>query len=111
MDGKEVGMYRVEVPCGACGRTGKILTGEGNPVECPYCRGDGKRKVKVPHPSHDMTEWRTEARAPAGTLRWYGVRECKACGEEEMDHPAGHFLGCLGYPCKGGGEASDFRPS
>lgn len=44
------------------------------------------------HQSHNMTEWRTEIRAPAGTPRFYSVRDCKACGGEESKHLAGHFI-------------------
>lgn len=93
--------YRVEVPCSCCKQTGKILTGEGNPVDCPYCEGSGKRTEKQPHPSHQMTEFRTEILAPAGTPRFYGVRNCKICELEEWSHPAGHFLHKLDYKCKG----------
>lgn len=46
-----------------------------------------------------MTGWTTEIRAPAGTPRFYGVRKCKLCGEEEMKHPAGHFMEGLEQPC------------
>lgn len=56
----------------------------------------------APHESHKMDEWYTDIRAPAGTPRFYGVRECKACGAEEIQHPAGHFLDDdLKYPCAG----------
>jgi hypothetical protein len=30
-------------------------------------------------------------RAPAGTPRFYGVRQCKDCGAEEIAHAAGQF--------------------
>jgi hypothetical protein len=29
------------------------------------------------------------------------VRECTTCGEEELEHPAGHFLDRLLRKCKG----------
>lgn len=48
--------------------------------------------AKEIHPSHNMTEWRTEIRTPAETSRFYGVRSCKACGGEELKHSAGHFV-------------------
>lgn len=52
------------------------------------------------HTSHKMTEWRAEIRAPAGTARFYGVRNCAKCGGEEMKHPAGHFIDKWLYdPC------------
>ena len=44
------------------------------------------------HISHKLTKWRTEIRSPAGTPRFYGVRNCSACGGEESSHPAGHFV-------------------
>lgn len=44
------------------------------------------------HNTHIMTEWHTEIRSPAGTPRFYGVRECKKCKAEESKHPAGHFI-------------------
>lgn len=49
-------------------------------------------KDKSPHPSHDMGKYHTEIRAPAGTERFYGVRKCKVCSAEQLDHPAGHFM-------------------
>lgn len=90
--------------CKCCkGGTRPFKTGEGNIIPCPYCKDTGKREVKVPHPSHKMSKWRTEILAPAGTPRFYGVRNCKVCGEEEWSHPAGHFLHKLGYSCVGKG--------
>jgi hypothetical protein len=47
-----------------------------------------------------MTKWETDIRAPAGTPRFYGVRRCRRCGEEEAKHPAGHFLGNLERKCR-----------
>ena len=44
------------------------------------------------HSSHQMSEWHTEIRSPAGTPRFYGVRECTKCGGEESKHPVGHFF-------------------
>lgn len=46
---------------------------------------------KEVHSSHNMTEWRTEIRTPCNTSRFYGVRNCKECGGEQLSHPAGHF--------------------
>ena len=47
-----------------------------------------KRKV---HTSHRMGKSFTDVRAPAGTPRFYGVRKCKGCGAEEIEHAAGQF--------------------
>jgi hypothetical protein len=88
--------------CGCCkGGTRVLLTGEGNPFTCPYCKGIGKREVKMPHPSHKMTKWESEILAPCGEPRFYSVRHCEVCKEEEWEHTAGHFLHRLGYPCRG----------
>lgn len=52
--------------------------------------------------SHKLTKWHTDIRAPAGTPRFYGVRHCKYCELEEIEHAAGHiidpglFKKCLG---------------
>jgi hypothetical protein len=98
---KKMNEYTEIQECGCCkGGTKILLNGEGNPFTCPYCKGTGKREVKVPHPSHKMTEWRTEILVPCGTPRFYGVRNCDVCGDEEWSHPAGHFLHRLGFPCK-----------
>ena len=67
---------------------------------CPYCNDTGKKEIDVPDPTHKMSEWRTEVRCPCDTPRFYGVRECELCGEEEMKHPAGHFFNKLLRPCK-----------
>ena len=56
-------------------------------------------KNKKPHSSHKMSKWYCDVRAPAGTPRFYSVRECKKCGEEEIKHPAGHFVNELIKPC------------
>lgn len=57
-------------------------------------------KTFTPHPSHVMGEERSEIRAPAGTPRFYGVRECVNCEAEEIEHPAGHFWDEeLEHPC------------
>lgn len=42
--------------------------------------------------SHVMNEWHTEIRAPAGTPRFYSVRQCKRCDGEQARHPAGKFI-------------------
>ena len=68
-------------------------------------RGLAAKVKHLPHPSHEMTPWRTEPRAPTGgEPRFYGVRECRRCEAEELDHPAGHFDGdgALKRACKGG---------
>jgi len=52
------------------------------------------------HPSHRMGRPFTDVRAPAGTARFYGVRQCKACGAEEIEHAAGQFTDdALVKPC------------
>ena len=43
------------------------------------------------HVSHRMGKFFTDVRAPAGTSRFYGVRQCKGCGAEEIGHAAGQF--------------------
>ena len=44
------------------------------------------------HPSHNMTEWYTEVKAPAGTPRFYRVRHCEDCEGEQYYHAAGRFI-------------------
>lgn len=44
------------------------------------------------HSSHDMTDWYSEIRSPAGTPRFYSCRECKNCEGEQYHHPAGKFI-------------------
>jgi hypothetical protein len=44
------------------------------------------------HESHEMTDWRTEIMAPAGTSRFYKYRECKNCGGAQYYHAAGKFI-------------------
>jgi hypothetical protein len=94
--------YRTEVACTACKKEpGFIRTYEGNPVRCPYCchHRPGWMLITAAHPSHLMTEERSEVRCPGSEPRFYGVRECRVCGLEELSHPAGHFLNGLEYPC------------
>ena len=43
------------------------------------------------HKSHRMGKRHTDVRAPAGTPRFYAVRQCKGCGAEEIEHAAGQF--------------------
>lgn len=43
------------------------------------------------HPSHRMGKSYSDVRAPAGTPRFYSVRQCKGCGAEEIEHAAGQF--------------------
>jgi hypothetical protein len=55
-------------------------------------------------PSHEMTEWRTEIMAPAGTARYYSYRQCKKCEYEQYYSNSGRFLDpelthrCLALP-------------
>ncbi len=88
------------IQCNCCKGKGTIKTNEGNPVSCPYCRGTKKRAIEVPHSSHRMQrKWRSEILAPAGTPRFYSVRNCIACKEEEWQSAAGHFLNGLIKKC------------
>ena len=43
------------------------------------------------HASHRMGKSYADVRAPAGTPRFYSVRQCKGCGAEAIEHPAGQF--------------------
>ena len=55
------------------------------------------------HASHCMGKVFTDVRAPAGTPRFYGVRQCKGCGGEEIEHAAGQFTDDdLVKPCQAG---------
>lgn len=97
---------KIKVPCvctkqvdGRKPTPGKIRCPEGQILNCAYCKGSGEREETVPHPSHVMSEWRTEIRCPSSTPRFYGVRVCRGCGSEEMRHAAGHFLDDLVRPC------------
>ena len=91
----------IKVKCKACKETGKMKTYEGREIDCVYCKGTTFRDKVVPHPSHKMSEWRTEIRCPGSEPRFYGVRDCENCGEEELEHAAGHFLEGLLAECKG----------
>ena len=52
------------------------------------------------HMSHRMGRAFTDVRAPAGTPRFYSVRECQECGAEEIAHAAGQFTDdALVKPC------------
>jgi len=44
------------------------------------------------HQSHDMTEWRSEIMAPAGTERFYSYRQCKNCEYEQYYSASGEFI-------------------
>ena len=93
---------KVLVECTCCeGGKKPFKTAEGKVVKCPYCQDTGQRTKTVPHPSHDMGEWRSEIRCPGDEPRFYGVRSCKKCGEEELEHSAGHFLDGLLVECNG----------
>ena len=55
------------------------------------------------HTSHRMGKSFSDVRAPAGTPRFYGVRQCKGCGGEEIAHAAGQFTDDdLVKPCQEG---------
>lgn len=43
------------------------------------------------HKTHRMGKAYSDVRAPAGTPRFYSVRQCKDCGGEEIMHAAGQF--------------------
>jgi hypothetical protein len=80
-----------------------LLGGEGQILKCPYCNGTGKMKKTVPHPSHKMPrKWRSTIIAPCGEPRFYAVRACRLCGEQEFESNSGHFLDGLLSICRGG---------
>lgn len=55
------------------------------------------------HESHRMGKPFTDVRAPAGTPRFYGVRQCRDCEGEEIEHAAGQFTDDdLVKPCRAG---------
>ena len=99
--------YTITEPCNCCKGSGKIMTGEGHPIDCPYCKGTGQRTQQAVHPSHRMTESETRILAPSGTPRFYSVRHCEVCGKEEWEHAAGHFLHGLDSPCVGASDLGD----
>lgn len=43
------------------------------------------------HKSHRMGKSFSDVRAPAGTPRFYSVRQCRGCKSEEIAHAAGQF--------------------
>jgi hypothetical protein len=43
------------------------------------------------HKSHRMSKSYVDVRSPAGTPRFYSVRQCKGCKGEEILHAAGQF--------------------
>lgn len=43
------------------------------------------------HTSHRMGKSFTDVKAPAGTPRFYSVRQCRGCKGEEIVHAAGQF--------------------
>lgn len=62
-----------------------------------------------PHPTHPMGEWFSDVRCPGSTERFYDVRACTACGEEELRGNA-HILGegnALTRPCSGTAEGCE----
>ena len=44
------------------------------------------------HRTHKMGKWHSEVLAPAGTPRFYEVRDCIKCGAGEAHHAAGNFV-------------------
>lgn len=94
---------KIKVKCTSCNGGKRKFCYPESRVEynCPYCNGTGLKTEKVPHESHKMTRWRTDIRSPLGTPRFYRVRRCKVCHEEETRHPAGHFIEELEKPCSG----------
>ena len=50
-----------------------------------------KEKAKI-HPTHKLGKEYSTILAPAGTPRFYGVRECKKCGGSIAEHSAGLFI-------------------
>jgi hypothetical protein len=60
-----------------------------------------KQKAKI-HSSHELGKEYIDIRCPGSTPRFYGVRECKLCGVEMIEHPAGLFIDeNLFYKCPG----------
>lgn len=96
--------YSITIQCSCCKGKGKIRNGENRPMECPYCHGAGTRDEPAPHPSHKMTDWQSEIRCPCDTPRFYSVRTCSVCGQEEMRHAAGRFMERLRFECDGEGK-------
>lgn len=92
--------YTRRVRCSVCKTKGFIRNYDGVKVKCFYCQGTKFRNIPAPHPSHEMTEFRTEILAPCGTPRFYKVRHCKKCGQTEAQHAAGHFLERLQFACE-----------
>lgn len=89
------------IECIACkGGKRPLSYPEGHHMICPNCNDTGKYEIDVPDSTHKMSEWHTEIRCPGDEPRFYGVRECLLCGEEELKHPAGHFFGRLLEPCR-----------
>ena len=73
-----------------------------DPTTREYVRKSRARgRKRFPHPSHRMSKWEIEVRCPCSTPRFYRVRHCQRCGEEEAKHPAGHFYHTLLKKCTG----------
>lgn len=65
--------------------------------------------VTKPHPTHPMGKWFSDIRCPGSTERYYEVRVCTACGEEELRGNA-HILGegnALTRPCRNTAEGRE----
>ena len=58
--------------------------------------------MKLPiHKSHRMGKSFSDVRAPAGTPRFYSVKQCRDCQGEEIEHAAGQFTDDdLVAPCR-----------
>lgn len=53
------------------------------------------------HESHRMGKVFSDVRAPAGTPRFYSVKQCRGCQGEEIAHAAGQFTDDdLVAPCR-----------
>lgn len=53
------------------------------------------------HKSHRMGKSFSDVRAPAGTPRFYSVKQCRDCKGEEIAHAAGQFTDDdLVAPCR-----------
>lgn len=59
------------------------------------------KKDFIPHPSHNMTRYRSTIRTPSSTPRFYSVSNCKNCELETGKSVAGEYYEIyLKYKCR-----------